>query len=282
MKIRFLIPLLALPVALFAGEGAELQPLSDTEADAIVAAEVAARTEREANRPINRVEFEVLDEREAPGRDGGRLIVRRVTPPEIPEREPEPVSDSLAELTDEERAIIEEYGLTPVEVRYLGRFDFKWPVAFPLSATIYAGGITRIRWRHEGMEYTAYSSIDFNHLRGVRGFDGPGGEVYYVLNMGIGDAVRESLPEDRPSLPEFDAGRAEYVVDVRDAAVLDDAITAPLDALHDWYEAHEPRLKIETQRREAINAAWERHREANPPEVTDTVIHYWPKKSRRY
>ncbi len=282
MKRCILIAVFALPVAVLAVEGAELQPLSDAEADAIVAAEAAARAEKEANRPINRVEFEVIDEKQAPREDGSRLIVRRVAPPDIPEVEPEPLPDPFAELTDEERAIVEAYGLTAAEVRYLSRFDFKRHVVVPLSATIYEGGITRIRWRHGGQEYTAYSNIDFNHLRGARGFESPDGDVYYTLNMGIGDAVREGLSDDRPRLPEFDAGRAEYVVDVRDVAALDDDVLAPLDALHDWFEEHEPRLKVETQRREAINAAWERYRQANPPEETDTVVKFWPKKSRRY
>ncbi len=267
--------MLALPVAVFGLNGPDLQPLSNAEADAIVAAQVVANAEKEANRPINQVEFEVLHEKQARREDGGRFILRRVAPPDIPERESETDSDPFAELTAEDRAIVEAYGLTAAEVRYLSRVEFLWPVIFPLSATIYEGGITRIRWHHEGQSYTAYSNIDFNYLRGVRGFESPDGEVYYRLNMGIGDAVFERLPDARPPLPDIDAGRAEYVVDLGGTAALEDDILAPLDALHDWYEQHEARLKVETQRREAINAAWERYRQANPPEVTDTVIHYW-------
>ncbi len=281
MRIHILIPALVLPLAALGQEISELRPLSDTEADTIVAAKVSAIAEREAGRPINQVEFEVLQEREVPRKGGGRIIVRQVNPPEIPVRKTEPIPDAFADLAEEERAIVEEYGLTAAEVRYLSRFEFKWPVALPLSATIYDGGITRIRWVHAGQEYTAYSNIDFNYLRGVRGFEGPDGELYYLLNMGIGDAVAERLPSDLPVLPEFDPGRAEYVVDIPDVSALDDHILAPLDALHDWYEQHEARLKIDTQHRDAINAAWKRHHEANSFPVTDTIIHYWRVPSER-
>lgn len=144
--------------------------------------------------------------------------------------------------------------------------------------------ISRIRWRHDDNDYTAWSTIDFNYLRGLRQFETH--TRVYSFYMGIGDVepdTAEYAKADVPDLPPVTDGRAEYFVETGDPAILeDDRIFAPLDALHIHYETNEAYLKHDYERRRILNEARRRHREANPPQPQDTVIHFFPIQSRMH
>ncbi len=258
----------------------ELPPLpTDDEADRIARDEAALNEEKRLQHPIHTVDWEVLQQKTSPLEDGKRtLVLRRVAPPELPE----PIEETTSSYSDEDLAFMEEYELTPWEFTYLQRYEGREHRVFSLSATVYDREITRIRWRHEGREYTAWSTIDFNHLRGVRRFETD--DRVYSLNMGIGEeSTRDGRSSfDLPDLSSVTPGQAEYFVETDDPDLLEhDAIFAPLDVLHVYYERNAELLEWDYERREILNAARKRYREAHPPDPEDTVIHLWPRRSRR-
>ncbi len=277
MKIRYLLLLTSLPwFVAGAGDSHELLPLSDAEADAIIQAEVAARAEREAARPLKRIEFDVLETREVSRERGTNLIMNRVSPPDIPPPEPEEETDPYAKFTEEELEVARDFDLSLVELYYLQRTNYLENVILTLSVTIYDREISRIRWESGGQRHTVYSNIDFNFMRGVRGFEAGDGRTYYTLLMGIGEEAIRGREHLLPASDSFDSERAGYIVESGDGITPAGDDLAPIDALHAWYRQNEERLKLECQRREALNAAWKRHREANPPVQRPTVIHFWP------
>ncbi len=190
MKTRYLLLITTLPwLVAGANDSDELLPLSDAEADAIVRAEVAARAEREAERPLNRIEFEVLESREVSREGRTNLIMNRVKPPDIPAPEPESQPDPYARFSDDELEVALDYGLSLAALAYLQRTDYLENIVLPLSVTIYDREVSRIQWHNEeGHTLTVYSNIDFNFMRGVRGFEAGDGRTYYTLMMGIGEA----------------------------------------------------------------------------------------------
>ena len=259
----------------------ELPPLpTEYEADEIAREEATLSEEKRLQHPIHTVDWEVLQQKTSPLEDGKRtLVLRRVAPPELPEANEETTSSSYS---DEDLALMEEYELTPWEFTYLQRYEGREHRVLSLSATVFNREITRIRWRHEGEEYTAWSTIDFNHLRGVRQFETD--DKVYSLNMGIGEESTQDgrSSVDLPDLSSVTPGQAEYFVETDDPDLLEnDALFAPLDVLHVYYERNAELLAWEYERRKILNAARKRYREAHPPEPSDTVIHFWRKGSPR-
>lgn len=256
----------------------ELPPLpTEYEADAIIRDEVATKAEKKRQHPIQTVEWMVLEQKIYRIDDGKRnLILRRVAKPELSEPSEEKAPPSYSE---EDLAFMEEYNLSLREFFYLDRYQGKEHKVLSLSATVYDREITGIRWRHEGRDYTAWSTIDFNHLRGVRQFETA--DKVYSLYMGIGEEDGDSAAE-LPELPATTPGQAEYFLETEDPELLeDDDIFAPLDVLHVFYERNAELLEWEYERRQILNAARKRYREAHPPDPEDTIIHFWPKRSRR-
>jgi hypothetical protein len=86
-----------------------------------------------------------------------------------------------------------------------------------------------------------------------------------------------------PPADRFSPTRAEYILsDGRDDPKPSSEALAPLDALHSYHDANRERLVTEYHQREAENAAREQWLKENPPVPKDTVINFWPKKSRNY
>ncbi len=277
MKTRYLLLICLLPwLVAEADDGSDLRLLSDAEADAIVRAEVAARADREAARPFNRIEFDVLETREVSREGRTNLIMNRVTPPDLPPV-PQEEADPYARFSEEELEVARDYGLSLAALAYLQRTDYLENVTLFLSATIYDREITRLRWQNaEGRTFTVHSNIDFNYLRGVRGFEAGDGKTYYTLMMGIGEAGVAANESHLPPPGTLDSENVGYVVSAESTFLPTREDLVPIDALHAWYQENEERLKIEHQRRGALNAAWVRHRAANPPEERPAVINFWP------
>ena len=84
-----------------------------------------------------------------------------------------------------------------------------------------------------------------------------------------------------PDMSVFTPGRSEYLIEAGEQAE-DPAAYAAIDALHAYYEAHREELAVKRQRREALQAARERYKQANPEQPRDTVINFWPKRGSAY
>ena len=170
-----------------------------------------------------------------------------------------------------------------------------------LSATVYDRQVTELRWRSGNRDYHVWSNIDFNYLAGHGEIETE--ECVYFLIMGLGNETRESVAEwnrfapewERlaaaeglagqwatkavPDLARFPAGRSAYLLSGDPPA--DDSLAA-LDALHRYFDANRLRLIADYAQRETARTAREQWLKEHPPTPQDTVINFWPKKSRNY
>jgi hypothetical protein len=85
-----------------------------------------------------------------------------------------------------------------------------------------------------------------------------------------------------PALPEFSQTRSEYFVVEDQGGPLPDEALLGLEALHVYFDAHRARIIEEAARREAAQAAREQWLKDHPPVPKDTVINFWPIRSRVY
>jgi len=170
-----------------------------------------------------------------------------------------------------------------------------------LSATVYDHRVTELRWRSGNRQYRAWSNIDFNYLAGHTEIETD--NIVYFLIMGLGNETRESVAEwnrfapewERlaaadglagqwetkavPDLAKFPAGRSTYLLSGDPPA--DDSLAA-LDALHRYYDANRIQFVADYAKREAERTAHEQWLKEHPPAPQDTIINFWPKKSRNY
>lgn len=142
-----------------------------------------------------------------------------------------------------------------------------------LSGSVYGNEITEIRWQHEGQWVTAWSNVDFNHLRGVTGFDTA--DAHYSFLLVMDNQPIEAM--EKPEIQKVLENQTEpaYLVegDVPDSALLG------LEALHDYYGANATELEAAWKRSESIREARERYEAANPKQPEDVIIRYWSIKS---
>ncbi len=267
----------------------ELRPLSSDRADAIIAEQAEAKELREAERLArltNRVNFRVLERIE---NDLGerRIIMNRVAPPVL-----------QAQLVEEAKVESERPQLSEAEIQEtMRRYQEKEYRTIMFSATVYDRQFTELRWTYEGEQFLAYSSVDFNFMRGVTDFETD--DAYYFFFLGIGNEDTATIEERNrlakeqgwegyvetqiPQLPAFTPGRAEYAIVSDDPDIIkQDDVFDPIDALHAYFEQNERRLRIEYQRTEALNEARKRYEAANPEEPKDTVINFWPVRGSVY
>ncbi len=267
----------------------DIRPLSRDRADQIIAEQAEAKEEREAERLArltSRVNFRVLERKEV---DLGerKIIMNRVAPPVL---EAQPVDEARVET---ERPKVSEAEIQEM----MRRYQEKEHRTIMLSATVYDRQFTELRWTYEGEQFLAYSSVDFNFLRGVTDFETD--DAFYFFFLGIGNEDSETIEERNrlakeqgwegyvetqiPEPPAFTPGRAEYAIVSDDPAIIKrDEVFDPIDALHAYFEQNERRLRIEYQRTEALNEARKRYEAANPEEPKDTVINFWPVRGSVY
>lgn len=183
----------------------------------------------------------------------------------------------------------------------LSRRSLLLPDFLSLSCTVHDTGVTSVRWWHEGAEYRVVSSIDFNELRALGGFEAEGRS--YTVFMGIGNAMPAStlarlqaggavLPasvtEPAPVLPASvladiaQNGGSRYVVLSSPEGGADAEAFRGIDALHRYFDAHKAELIAQAAENEARQREQEAYLKANPPVPQDTVIQFWPKKGSRY
>ena len=170
-----------------------------------------------------------------------------------------------------------------------------------LSATVYDRQVTELRWQAGGRQYRAWSNIDFSYFAGKGEIETT--DCVYFLIMGLGHETRESVAEwnrfapewERlaaaeglvgqwatkavPDLAKFPAGRSTYLL--TGEAPADDSLAA-LDALHRYFDAHRLQLIANYGKREVQRTAREQWLKEHPSVPQDTIINFWPKKSRNY
>ena len=199
------------------------------------------------------------------------IFYQRVVPPlPLPPRPPAPEAKPLSPAET-----------ATAEARARKKFE-----VLMISATVYDHRASELRWSIGNREYRAWSNIDFNFLAGQSEIET--GDSIYFLIMAIANDTAEAAEapnEKRKELPpagSFSGKRSEYVlVDMEKETPTPEAL-APLDALHTYYDANRERLAEESVRREAERIAHEQWLKEHPTAPKDTVINFWPKRSRNY
>lgn len=209
------------------------------------------------------------------------IFYQRVAPPVALAKPPSVRVPQPAPLTPEQSAL--------AEARAKKNFD-----VLMILATVHDRRMTELRWYVGGHEYRAWSNIDFNYLAGHGEIETE--DTVYLLIMGIGndsaeavEAVKQnaaafgsSWHKELPPAESFSGKRSEYLLANVEKETPPPEALAPLDALHTYYDANRQRLAEEYIRREADRIAREQWLREHPSVPQNTVINFWPKKSRTY
>ncbi len=152
-----------------------------------------------------------------------------------------------------------------------------------LSATVYDHRFTEVRWNDgAGAALRAYVNIDLRYFTTVANLETD--DAVYDLVFAWGDDTADSISRagrQPPNLAAFPPGRSSYQIVAGDASARPDALAA-LDALCIYFDAHGARMVADYNQQQADNAAHRQWLRDHPPAQPDTVIHYWPLKSRVY
>ena len=235
------------------------QPLTDAEADAIIAAEETARAEKEAARIAQLNDATILSEGSYLTQEGDTVTVRQIEPPvwSTTKNPNQPAITEKAEPTPEQIAAFQA-----------AQAQIKEQRSFQLSATYYETA-SHLRWRHDDEAYEAWTPVNWKHLRGVHSIESD--EASYFLLMGVGAGPEDTELPDLSTVPAY--GYLLTQGDPNNEAAFD-----ALEAALDHYETYADELHVQTQRREALAAARERYKTANPEQPKQIIINYFDPK----
>jgi hypothetical protein len=204
--------------------------------------------------------------------EGRSIIVQKTEPPPgylPPPVNPPPPPPPPGAPSEEFLARARAAAANRPEMRYL-RFS---ATVYPVGPIETARKATLVRWTHERQTYQAWSSIDWNHFRGLGRFDLADGKTTYSCMMGIGDASRWRHRPGAPVPPDFQPGEIGFRVIEGDTANKD--ALADLETLHDLYRVDGQRLKLASEIREKAIRERQAWIEANPPQPQDIIVRHW-------
>jgi hypothetical protein len=161
------------------------------------------------------------------------------------------------------------------------------PPILSVTARVYEGTLTEIKWLHNGVECRAWSSIDFRLLEAIPQFehDGVTRRLMSITMTHRQPPAGVVLQRPWPAFPAEvlaavpEGMRAWYVLMEYPGAPQDEAVAcAPLDALHAYVEAnwealHERRVQREAQK--VKEAAYKAAHPEPPPAPQDVIIQFW-------
>lgn len=254
---------------------AMMPPLLALGAGGVFSEEIPAATE---SKPV--LNLKVLDSVEVRHPDRS-VFYQRVAPPTAPPRRtpaPVPVAQPLS---------LEETAAQ--EARASKQFE-----VLMIFATVYDRRVTELRWSVGEHQYRAWSSIDFNDFAGTTEIETS--DTVYLLILGLGNDTAEAVEaankdaaarglrgrKELPVVERFHSKRSGYLLADAEREEPPPEALAPLDALHIYYDANRERLHEEAGRRTAERLANEQALKEHPPKPKDTVIRFWPKRSRVY
>lgn len=204
-----------------------------------------------------------------------KIIMRRLVPKTWPVK-PAPVA---GEWTEEQRA---EWRSKRQHFRTM-----------QLSATVYDRRLSEVRWRKNGLEFTLLSNVDFNYLSMIGWLENDRtrwSTFFFVNNIdsereqrfaGLAEAKGATYtPRPVPDGSVLDFGKADYVIFAEPGDEIPDELVEEMDLLHQHYAANEQALRTSWQNRQELAKAHRAWQKANPPAPKDTVINFWPVRSR--
>lgn len=193
-------------------------------------------------------------ETELPGR---KVRIHQI---DLPERVPVP---------EAQRVVPEVPQLTPEEIAEI-EANYRPGIFTSLSATVVDRKATFLRWSYRGESFYAWSSIDFNFIRGVGRFEID--DQSYSLFMGIGETTEDRLEDWVGKPPRFRGKQPQFQV-VSDNDPGPDALHV-VEAIHKLYASKEKELKqayLDQQKANRERKEWERLN----PKNTDTNFYLW-------
>jgi hypothetical protein len=211
-------------------------------------------------------------------REGQKLTIQQIEPQEII---PLPAPLPQQPLTPEQEAA------RAARRASMGKFR-----TLMVSCTVHDGSKTLLRWSSHDKQpvehFTAWSNVNFHHLTSLNRFKKI--DTTYNVMFGIGDVDTAQMnhlharrnttytPPTIPTLPADAKNSPSYLVTEGNPTIDD---LAPIDGLHELYQAHHADLIAEHQRIKEINAKRAAELAANPPDPTpDLIIRYWtPEKT---
>jgi hypothetical protein len=218
------------------------------------------------------IQFTVIESKRV--REGNHSVIyNRVLPPQLPAADSSTATNT-APVTQAGHAVLQA---RPAPMK---------SVALLISATVFNHQITEIGWTVNGVAYRGYSNIDFSVLDGLTQFTSAD-TVYTLLlltsvpgpnpHTGVAPAV-PSIPQ----LPALTPTQSDYVIVAQNGQDPPDEAFTPMDDLHAYFDAHRAdiaTLHTQYQANIAAQAQWQKD---HPPVPQDTVINFWPIKSRIY
>jgi len=161
------------------------------------------------------------------------------------------------------------------------------PPILSVTARIYEGTLTEIKWLHNGFECRAWSSVDFRLLEAIPQFeqDGVTRRLMSITMTHRQPPAGVVSPRPWPAFPaEVLAAvpqgmRAWYVLMEYPGSPQNEAAAcAPLDALHAYVEANWEALQARRAQREAQKVAEAAYKLAHPeppPPPKDIIVQFW-------
>jgi len=201
-------------------------------------------------------------------------IYERVVPPVLPPRPP-------AQAALEPQAV-------PLTAEQQRR-EAKKAETLLVTATVYDHRITELRWQQDGRERRAWSSIDFNHLADVTEIE-TAGTIYQLLlalanltsaeveanNRAIAEqGLPAKLMTQLPPPEQFLADRSSYSLVEAPTGPAPAEVTALLEALHTYYDAHRASLIEQSTKFAAETAARAEAARLKAAQPKRTVIQFW-------
>lgn len=153
-----------------------------------------------------------------------------------------------------------------------------------LNATAYPGGQYYLEWQSPagGSTFAAWSRADMRLFSALPEFDVAGTNTRWLLLVSVRPSVR---PPAAPPLPlrvppAIPADGPGFLLVKGDAA--NSLAMEPVTALHELYAKDKPQLVAKWEERTRLRLVEAARPALPPPPPKDTVIHYWPKQSRRH
>lgn len=236
--------------------------LSDEEAEALIEAEMTAQAEREADRRAELLEVPAVQEWTL-DRSGQRTVFRHVAPPV---RIAEPAGEET--VTKMEGA---EEGSPAVSERK--------SMNLTLFVTVFDDELTKIRVAPLDDGVTVLSNVAFTHQPAIESVVTH--EAYYSLFSFVDRVESDSgAGLNRPDSSVFSTTDPEYLVFAEGETEVSPELLEAIDTLHRHYLEHATEFEARAQRAAALRAARERYLEENPPAPQETVINFFPIRSR--
>ncbi len=206
-------------------------------------------------------------------RDGQKFTLQEIVPVEL-----EPVPEPPAPTPPTEEQLAERAARKTASDKQ---------VLLMLSATVYDGTRTLLRWSSQGevpvRTFQAWSNVNFHNLTTLYHFKK--NKTVYSLMFGVGDEdtaktavrfVRYGRTYTPPTIPELPADSGTEPTFQVISGEPTPADLEPIHGLHEIYQKNHQALIAETQRIKAIRAQEAAERLANPPDPKpDIIIQYW-------